>query len=228
MEKNKCFLCENIGMVNTNFSKTITKYQKIPISSILNEFAENERIKIAIKNTDSICLMCKVILDEYDLMCFELQNVEKIITHKLNRKYKFSKSKLPAIRTSEETLNLFGYKKPDQKFQCKKCTFATDFPDSLFPHRLYHEYAERIAKNEIIRRPKDDFLCTDCQLILTSERLFEQHMKIFHAPMKSSESQNIDLNGAADTDKPQEITYQCNVSLQKSLTKKKTKKNEMI
>lgn len=216
MEKIECFLCSNMGTVNLKISNTITKYQKIPINSILHAFAGNEHIEIAITNTDSICLMCKLLLDELDCMRLKLRNIENIIAHKLHRKYQFDdiESKLPAIHLDEQTTNLYGYGKNGHKFQCMKCSFSTDFQDCLFPHNLYHLCGESIAENKIAEADIDDFPCENCQLILPSEELFKQHMTMFHAPI-IIDNQQIDLNDE-DLDEQQQKSFQCEVSVSNS------------
>lgn len=218
MEKIECFLCTNIGTIKLKISNTITKYQKIPISSILHTFAENEHIEIVITNTDSICLMCQLLLDELDCMRFKLRNIENMIAYKLHRKYQFDdiENELPAIRLDEPTINLYDCGNDGHKFQCIKCSFSTDHQDCLFPHRLYHQCADNITENKIADATIDDFACDNCRLILPSDELFKQHMKMFHAPLETAlENQQIDLVGV-DSDQLQQNPLQCKVSVQNS------------
>lgn len=209
MENNECFLCTNIGTINLKVANTITKYQKIPITSILHAFAGNEHIEIAIANSDSICLMCKLLLDELDCMRFKLQNIENMIAYKLHRKYQFDdiENKLPAIRLDAQTHNLYGCGSNGHKFQCMKCSFSTDFQDCLFPHNLYHQCADGIAENRIVEASIDDFPCEQCQLILPSEDLSKQHMKMFHATVETA------LENQLDVDDLNEMPFHCKVSV---------------
>lgn len=185
----ECFLCTGRDSVNLKICNATTKYQRIPIASILHGFAGNDNIEIAITNTDAICLMCKLLLDEYDCMRNELRNIQNIIAYKLHRKYQFddNHSMLPAIRLNEDTANLFVCGNNEHRFQCAQCSFSTDFQDCLLPHSLYHHSitAIPVAAN-------DDFACKNCQLILPSVVLFDRHATIFHAqtvePLKNQDN----------------------------------------
>lgn len=184
MESSECFLCSTPATVKLNISNTTTRYQKIPINSILDAFAGNEHIEIVITNTDAICVMCKLLLDELDCMRFKSQNIEQMIARKLHRKYQFDEveCELPAIRLDEQTTKLYGCGgKSGHKFQCTKCVFATDFQDCLLPHSLYHQCAYSLEGNKTIDGAAEDFACKNCQIILPTEELFKQHMTMFHA-----------------------------------------------
>lgn len=224
MESNECFLCTNAATVKLNISETTTRHQKLSIASILHAFAGNEHIEIAITSTDSICLMCKLLLDELDCMRFKLKNIENMIAHKLHRKYQFDdiESKLPAIRLDEQTTKLYGCDgRSGHKFQCMKCVFSTNYQDCLFPHSLYHQCADNIAANKLVVDDVaiDDFPCKNCQIILPSEELFKQHMTAFHVSTETSiENSQTDLNDTDDdaTDHSSDEKFQCKVSISKS------------
>lgn len=204
-------------MVKLNISSTTTRYQKIPINSILDAFAGNEHIEIIITNTDAICLMCKLLLDELDCMRFKLQNIEQMIARKLHRKYQFDEveCKLPAIRLDEQTAKLYGCGGGSgHKFQCTKCVFSTDFQDCLFPHSLYHRCADRIEGNKAIDgATANDFPCENCQLILPTEELFKQHMVIFHASETECRQMDPDDNVDGGDGSCNDEGFQCKVSV---------------
>lgn len=221
MESSDCFLCSNIAVVKLNICSTATRYQKIPLNSILDAFAEDAHIEIAITSADAICLMCKLLLDELDCMRFKLKNIEHMIAHKLHRKYQFDdvECKLPAIRLDEHTANLYGCGgKNGDKYQCMNCVFSTNFQDCLFPHMLYHQCADSIEGNKAIDgATTNDFPCENCRLILPTEELFSRHMSMFHASMDikiengqmDPGDQDDDGGGCHSNDKG----FQCKVSL---------------
>lgn len=211
----ECFLCASLESVNLKILNTTTKYQKIPISSMLHAFAGNDNIEIAITNTDSICVMCKLLLDELDCMHDKLQNIQNTIAYKLHRKYQFDddQNTLPVIRFDAETIQLYTRGKNEHHFQCVQCAFSTDFQDCLFPHRLYHQYADSIAAITIAAN--GDFLCENCQLILPSKMLFDQHMTTFHTEtMETMENQQLELGDTSNNENNDGIhkkPFQCPV-----------------
>lgn len=231
MEKVECFLCMSLEMINLNISNTLTKYQKLPITSILHNFAGNDRIEIVITNADIICCVCKRLLDELDLMRTKLQNIENIVVHKLHRKYRFNdiERKLPAIQLDEPTTNLYILGNDNHKFQCVQCPFSTNFQDCLFPHLLHHQCADIDSA-----QPTDDFACENCRIILPSKVLFNQHMTTFHISQNTHAEQNQidwahgddDHNTHKVNDQIQENLFQCLVSpcskFQKSYQEHKT------
>lgn len=215
MEKVECFLCTDVELVNLNISNTSTKYQNIPISSILHAFAGNDRIEIAITNADEICLICKRLLDELDYTRAKVQNIENIIAHKLHRKYRFDdiERTLPTIRLDHGTADAYTCGENNHKFQCTQCSYSTNFPDNLFPHHLNHQCADVNSENEIVNFP-----CQICRIILPSKILFNQHMATFHSPTKVVKRQvnldygNDDYNSDKNEDEIQEKPFQCLVS----------------
>lgn len=171
----ECFLCDNVHLVCASIDSAITKYRKIPLTSILDDFIGND-FEIGIEPDDRICEMCKWTFDELDLLRYKLNNVENILTHKLHRKYKFdSEQELPAIRLDKQTANDFINGKNGRKFQCERCSFSTDFLDCLTPHSLMHHNA--VKDGEII----NEFACKSCSVILPTEHSFEQHKQLFHS-----------------------------------------------
>lgn len=234
MESGECFLCSTPATVKLNISNTTTRHQKIPINSILDAFAGHQHIEIVITNTDSICLMCKLLLDELDCMRFKVQNIEQTIARKLHRKYQFDAVEcgLPAIRLDEQTTKLYGCGgKSAHKFQCTKCAFSTDFQDCLFPHCLYHQCADGIEGNKAIDGAVvEDFPCESCQLILPTGKLFQQHMTMFHASVDTEiVNKQIDTSDHVDdVDCTNEETFQCKVSVFATLLKKSFKNQRFL
>lgn len=176
--KMECFLCDNMECDDLNIWNSNTKYRNIPLSFILYEFMRND-VEIAIEIDERICQMCKLLLDELDLVRYKLVNIENILAHKLHRKYKVidSSKALAAIRIDEQAANLFACGNSNEStFKCKKCSYSTNFQDCLVPHTLIHR--ENATENS---HPIMDFQCKHCHLILPSEILLHEHLDLFHS-----------------------------------------------
>ncbi|XP_055324162.1 zinc finger protein OZF-like [Sitodiplosis mosellana] len=184
----ECFMCGSVHDADLSICNATTKYQKIPFTSILDNFIGSD-CEIAIGHEDRICQMCKAIFDELDLLRYKLDNIENILTHKLHRKYKFDSTKeLPAIRLDEQTAIGFVHGQNGHKFQCESCSFSTDFLDCLTPHSLMHQNEHTTADLQI-----NEFSCKTCHLILLSEYSFEEHMRLFHSEGDDEKNLTSDL-----------------------------------
>lgn len=168
-----CFLCDQRESVPFNINHAKTKYRKIPLASILHEFA-GENIEIAIGSNETICNDCKLLLDEWDHAQNTLKNIENIISHKLYRKYHIDvKTKLPPIELNASTVNLFDKGEHETKFQCKMCSFSTNSIDNLVPHQFFHRNSETEENMNYLP-------CTECHLLFPSTVLQTQHLTTFH------------------------------------------------
>lgn len=197
-----CFLCDcALEELLSNFD-TSTKHQQIPLSSILQEFIGSD-VELAIASEERICQMCKLLFDEIDFLRHKLKNAENILYHKLNRTYKLNiNNQLPAIRLDEQSANLFDKGDSKRKFNCKKCEYSCDFIDCLIPHSLLHKHIASVEESSI-----DDFVCKECNLILSSLELFKQHLELFHIvdQVDTSESNSIgEIDGFNDSSTEQD------------------------
>lgn len=216
----ECFMCDSVQCANLIICNAKTKYRKIPLTSILYDFIGSD-FEIAIGNEERICEMCKMIFDEFDRLRCKLDNIENILTHKLHRKYKFdSRNELPAIRLDEQTANRFAIGQNEQKFQCKNCSFSTDFLDCLTPHNLMHQNQSAVDDLHFI-----EFPCKNCRVILPTEVLFREHNRLFHSD-ENGENSFLLVNGRSNVDEISadlEETIECTVSMILDLKKKKKK-----
>lgn len=166
-------MCDRIESGNQNIAKTSTKYRKVPLSCILYEMFGND-IEIAIGSDETICKMCALLIDELDWLRFNLSNIETIVAHKLHRKYKYSTVEMRRIRLDKQTAELFA-SSTGRRFQCKTCSFSTNFVDCLLPHNLVHQH-----EHDDAYQSTDEYSCENCQLILPSEASLKQHQLLFH------------------------------------------------
>lgn len=203
----ECFLCDNVDIVHLNIHKSSTKYRKIPLTSILHEYA-GKNIEIVIGTEEKICQTCKLLLDEWDLSQHRLRNIENVIAHKLHRKYHIdARETLPPIKLGESTANLYGTGETGQRFQCRRCSFSTNFIDCLVPHSLFHQNIDNDDDLEI-----ENFPCTNCHLTLPSKASLIAHFSTFHDEDQNNPSINTeDGDCSENTSKPNE-TLQCTVS----------------